>query len=116
MMLPLIDICLSVCLYDCMPVCLSVCSGGACNGVAMWMECRLNASHVITSGLLSAPAAGQRLQWDRHSRQAVHLLSMPVVVEANEHGQRWTLRHRTVFKPQSGDVDLQFTVVAAAES
>jgi len=91
-------------------------SEGTCNGVAMWMECRLNSSHVITSGLLSAPTAGQQLHWDRHSRQAVHLLSTPVIVEPSVGGQRWTLRHRTVFKPQTGDVDLQFTLVPAAES
>ena len=93
-----------------------MCSRGELNGVAMWLECRLGASHSVTSGLLSAATAGQPLQWDRHSRQAVHLLSTPVIVEPGERGQPWTLRYRTVFKPQSGDVDLEFTVVPAAES
>ena len=96
--------------------CVCVSSGAECNGVAMWMECRLNASQTVTSGLLSAPTPGQPLHWDRHSRQAVHLLSTPVIVEPSERGQRWTLRHRTVFRPLSGDVDVQFTVVPAAES
>ena len=97
-------------------VCVHVCSRGELNGVAMWLECRLNAGHVISSGLLSAPTAGQPLRWDPHGRQAVHLLSTPVIVEPGECGQRWTLRYRTVFKPQSGDVDLQFDVVPAAET
>ena len=97
-----------------MLVCVS--SEGECNGVAMWMDCRLNTSHSVTSGLLSAPTPGQPLHWDKHSRQAVHLLSTPVTVEASEHGQRWTLRYRTVFQPESGDVDVQLTVVPAAES
>ena len=92
-------------------VCVS--SEGECNAVAMWMECRLNSGHTVTSGLLSPPTPGQPLQWDRHSRQAVHLLSTPVTVER---GQRWTLRHTTVFKPLSGDVDLQFSVLPAVES
>jgi len=95
---------------------MCVCSGGTCNGVAMWMECRLNSNHVVTSGLLSAPSPGERLDWDRHSRQAVHLLSTPVIVEPSVGGQRWTLRHRTVFRPHTGDVNLQFTLVPAAEA
>ena len=97
-------------------MCVCVCSGGECNAVAMWMECRLNASDIVSSGLLSAASPGQPLHWDKHSRQAVHLLSTPVTVEPGERGQRWTLRYRTVFKPQTGDVDLLFSVIPAAES
>ena len=113
-----VHVCLSVCLSvcSCLSVCVCLCSEGTCNGVAMWMECRLNADHVITSGLTSPPTPGQRLHWDRHSRQAVHLLSTAVIVKHGEHGQRWTLRYRTVLKPQSGHVDLQFTVVPSSES
>lgn len=92
-------------------------SEGECNGVAMWMESRLNTAETITSGLLSAATPGQPLHWDRHSRQAVHLLSTPVIVEPSDRRHRWTLRHRTSYSPASGDVDVEFTVVpSAAES
>ena len=85
-------------------------SQGRCNGVALWMEYRLNHDHVVSSGLLSDPIDGCKLQWDPHTRQGVHLFPSPTDIDpASE--TSWTLRHHVMFKPRSGDFDFEFTLI-----
>jgi hypothetical protein len=78
------------------------------------MEYRLDLDNVVTSGLLSAPVDGQTLQWDPHTRQAVHLLPSLVDVDPTS-GTSWNLRHRVVFKPRSGDFDFEFSLTPMIE-
>jgi protein arginine N-methyltransferase 7 len=88
---------------------------GRCNGVAVWMEYRLDMDHSVSGGLLAPPVEGQPLRWDPHTRQAVHLFKVPVDIDSSNAGQRWCLKHRTVFTPRSGDIDFEFSLIPAAE-
>ncbi|KAK2140166.1 hypothetical protein LSH36_1457g00024 [Paralvinella palmiformis] len=89
---------------------LPLCTSGTCNGVAVWMDFHLDNTNTIATGLVKPPMIGQNLQWDIHTKQAVHLFKKPIRIEEGE-SQNWRLKHRVVFKPKSGELDFKFELV-----
>ncbi|RZC34261.1 protein arginine N-methyltransferase 7 [Asbolus verrucosus] len=58
---------------------------GGCNGIALWVEWLHEEGYnsVISSGPVSSPQIGQRLNWDIHTRQGVCLFSNRDVLHIN---------------------------------
>jgi len=74
------------------------------------MDFHLDNTNTIATGLVKPPMIGQNLQWDIHTKQAVHLFKKPIRIEEGE-SQNWRLKHRVVFKPKSGELDFKFELI-----
>ena len=74
------------------------------------MDYHLDRSNTVTMGLVQPPAIGDKLQWDTHTRQAVHLFKNPVTV-ANGQSQNWRLKHKVIFRPKTGELDFKFDII-----
>ncbi len=85
-------------------------SSGSCNGVAVWMEYRLGKDTSISSGLVEPVTFGKHLKWDIHTRQGVHLFPSPVQINIAGTDKKWLLKHKLIFKPASGEIDIKFSV------
>ena len=85
-------------------------SSGRVTGVAVWMDYHLDTTTTITSGLLSPPQAGHTLSWDPHTRQGVHLFPRPRAI-SQEGDAKWKLHYKFVFKPRTGDMHFDFSLV-----
>ncbi len=86
-------------------------SSGSCTGVAVWIEYRLDKDTVVSAGLLEPPQFGQSLQWSPYHQQAVQLFPQPHTVDISQSGPaKWRLKHKLVFKPGTGEMNIQFAV------
>lgn len=73
------------------------------------MDLQLDAETCISTGPLQPPQPLIPVQWERHARQAVHLFSRPLkAVTPNDR-----LHYKFTFKPRTGDVQFEFSVVRA---
>jgi len=73
------------------------------SGVTLWMTWKLGISeeHQVTCGPIEAPVLGQKVEWDIHSKQGVHLLK--------KIASKWTqLETKVTFKASPDDAGLEF--------
>lgn len=82
---------------------------GSCNGIALWVDWKLNGDDDPKSTVSSGPCAkveiGKFIDWDYHSRQGVHLLPHAHPVLPNK-----VLICDTTFLPDDGNIYFKFDI------
>ena len=58
-------------------------SEGVCHGLVYWMDYQLDQTTRISTGLDDIVNKGQKLQWNRHFRQAVSFFSPHIAVTSS---------------------------------
>ena len=73
-------------------------------GMALWMEWDFGGGEKLSSGPIFPSMAGQEVEWDRHSKQGVHLFVKKAEIEAE------SVNCSVTFDPAEGDVHFAFTL------
>ncbi|KAL5021846.1 hypothetical protein ScPMuIL_001001 [Solemya velum] len=88
-------------------------SEGSCNGVVLWTDCELVEGVSVSTGPRTSIKVGDRVEWDFHSKQGVHLLRTPIPIDTLEKSQAegQGIRVKLSFTPENGDLDFEFCSV-----
>ena len=86
-------------------------SCGWVHAVVVWIDFNLSKDVKISTGLISPPKDNTALEWDPHTKQAVHLLRTPIKVDTTKEGAKWRLKYKAVFRPSFGDFEFDFDVI-----
>ncbi|XP_060604526.1 protein arginine N-methyltransferase 7-like [Ruditapes philippinarum] len=88
-------------------ICLNVASKEPCNGVAMWVEFDFGNSHVITTGPKQPIKIGEKVVWDYHSKQGVHLFYNNQKTRCSSESS--AIDVKVDFIPKEGKLDFKFS-------
>ncbi|XP_064611177.1 protein arginine N-methyltransferase 7-like [Liolophura sinensis] len=77
---------------------------GTCNGVALWMDFSFGETEIST-GPVTPPVPGAKVQWDRCTRQGVHLFRLPQTVCQGD-----ILSYKVMFIPEAGEFQFSFDI------
>ncbi|XP_051157383.1 protein arginine N-methyltransferase 7 [Leptopilina boulardi] len=78
---------------------------GTCNGIALWIDWKLDDDVIISSGPQESIKSGAQVIWDPHTKQGVHLLKNIKSVKSKD-----TLSWSFDFKPNEGLMKFEFHV------
>ncbi|XP_043471337.1 protein arginine N-methyltransferase 7 isoform X2 [Leptopilina heterotoma] len=78
---------------------------GSCNGIALWIDWKLDNDIIISSGPQEIIKPGEPIIWDQHIKQGVHLLKNTKIVKSKD-----TLSWSFDFKPKEGFMKFEFHV------
>lgn len=78
---------------------------GTCNGIALWIDWKLDDDVIISSGPQESIKSGAQVIWDPHTKQGVHLLKTIKSVKSKD-----TLSWSFDFKPNEGLMKFEFHV------
>lgn len=81
-------------------------SNGTYNGIAIWIDWYLDEETMVSCGPIDDVAPGQRINWDPHTRQGVHL-PHDVKQVTNENFIKSSFK----FDPKEGTVQFLFETV-----
>lgn len=78
-------------------------SNGLCNGIAIWVDWHLDDDIVVSTGPTKKITVGERVLWDFHTRQGVHLLP-----DLKEVTSKSILTSSFKFDPKEGTMQFYF--------
>ncbi|KAG7187839.1 hypothetical protein KM043_016875 [Ampulex compressa] len=78
---------------------------GSCNGIALWVDWQLDMDITVSSGPTNEILPGERISWDRFTRQGVHLFR-----DISNVTQEDALFYSFSFVPEHGNIDFDFSI------